>query len=420
MAIDPATIATVVEIGIKLYNFVDKAANKGEKGDALQPVITELHAIRQDINSLGEKLRLAIDGAVDTIVSDIRLTQLAQLPDAHAAVVDYLRTYPNPPTPPERNDPNYVVARGKTLDVVMYFLNHNELAFMGGFVYAMNARVEFMTSLDPCWFKNDPSYLNELRNAVNHLNGYISYIKAGINQQFRVNEHENFHFEQPDEPPFGHPIKVIDSITFSVTGFGQTFFAKTVPVSERATTRTTANNIRKQASLAKQNEIMTSYDQIAMTWNRLAANVASAAIQRALLPRAETSLVRINTSAPDVTSLQPIEPARELRAGNGEQDLEDPRYELPLRDMLLQILQSPEFQQRQQHALRGDDRRVSSFWVEKAFHREPTAEEASTLANVLKQFGYKAFFSTLAYSREYEERWGTSVPTPMLGEVVEA
>lgn len=70
--------------------------------------------------------------------------------------------------------------------------------------------------------------------------------------------------------------------------------------------------------------------------------------------------------------------------------------------------------------MRGDDRRVISFWVEKAFHREPTEEEASRLAKVLKQFGYKAFFSSLAYSREYEERWGTSVPTPMLGEGVEA
>jgi len=412
MPLDPATVAQIVEIGVKLYQFIDKVANKGEKGDPLQPIMTQLHAIRNDINKLGETLRLAIDNAVDEIVGDIRLTQLAQLPDAHSAIVDYLRTHPNPPSPPQRNDPNYVVARGKSFDVLTYFVNHAELAFMGGFIYAVNTRVEFITGLDLCWFQHDPQYISEIRNGVNHLKTYIGYIKLGIDRQVRMQEKENVHFEQPEEPPFGHPIKVVDSVTFTVSGLGQTFWTKTVPPDERAATRGQALGIRSQQSVAKQNEIMGPYDQIATTWNNLVANFASAAIQHALLPRA-AGTDAVGTRSLEVTALREIAPAPALRSTHAGEDVTEdppPRYALPLRDMLIKVLQSSEFQQRQERSLRSNDGRMVNFWFQKAFHRDPTHDELATLINILKHFGPKSFFACLGYSREYEERWGEGLP----------
>jgi hypothetical protein len=414
MPLDPATVAQVVEIGIKLYQFIDKVANKGEKGESLQPIMTQLHAIRGDINKLGETLRLAIDNAVDEIVGDIRLTQLAQLPDAHRAIVDYLRTHanPSPPSPPQRNDPNYVVARGKTSDVLTYFVNHAELAFMGGFIYAMNTRIEFVTGFDLCWFRNDPQYISEIRAGVNHLNTYISHIKLGIDQQVRMNERENVHFEQPEEPPFNKPIRIVDSVTFTVSGLGQTFWTKTVPPAQRVATRGQALGMRSQQSLAKQNEIMGPYDQIAATWNRLVANFASAAIQQALLPRGAVPTA-VGTQALEVTALREIAPTpaqRSMLAGEDRGEDQLPRYALPLRDVLIAVLQSPEFQQRQERSLQNNDGRAVNFWFQKAFHRTPTGDELATLMNVLKQFGPKSFFACLGYSREYEERWGEGLP----------
>lgn len=419
MAIDPATVATVIEIGIKLYDFIDKVAKKGEKGDQLQPVMTQLHAIRGDINRLGETLRKELDNLVDEIVGDIRLTQLAQLPDAHAAVADYLRTHPSPPSPPQRDDPNYVVARGKSSDVVAYFLGHSELAFMGGFIYAMNTRIEFMTALDVCWFQNNPEYVGQIRAGVNHLNMYINHIKFGLDKQVRLSEKENFHFEQPEPPPFTHPIKVVDSVTFTVTGFGQTFFNKTVDVGERAATRSQANAVRAQQAAAKKNEIMKSYDQIAATWNGLVANFASASIQAALLPRTEAAPIEVAGRMLEVTALRPLVSTSSSAAfEEGDMNTVDepqPRYELPLRDILMHVLDSAEFQQRQERLIGTGTDRLINFWCRKALHREPTSNEVATLANVLELFGHKSFFHCLSYSQEYEARWGEGLPAAELG-----
>ena len=137
MAIDPATIATVIEIGTKLYEFIDKVSNKGEKGDQLAPIVAKLDEIKVSINTMGERLRKDLDGVVDTIVGDIRLTQQARLPGAHAAIADYLRTHADTSQPPDVDNPNYIHARTATLDVKTYFRSHSELAFMGGFVQAI-------------------------------------------------------------------------------------------------------------------------------------------------------------------------------------------------------------------------------------------------------------------------------------------
>jgi hypothetical protein len=424
MAIDPAVITAAVEIGVKLYEFIDKLSNKGQKGDPLTPVMNQLHAIRNNINSMGEQLRKAIDGAVDTIVGDIRLTQLAQLPDAHAAVAAYLRTHANSTqTTPVLNDPNYVAARGKSSDVMHYFLGHNELAFMGGFIYAMNTRIEFIVGLDVCWFQNNPSYVTEIRNGVNHLNGYISRIKSGIDRQFRVNEKENIVFETPEEPPFTKPVRIVESVTFTVSGPTGSLWSRTVPPTQRSATRNAANSVRNQHAGAMKSQVMGPYDQIAATWNALVANHAAASIQSNLLPRSEANALTLNTTGLEVTALREIAPAATLRALSNDDDAGEAlevRFEVPLREVLIQVLESPEFHQRQERTLRGKDQRGSAFWVEKAFQREPTPEEAETLQNVLKLFGYKSFFHCLVYSREYEERWGSGVPVAATLETVEA
>jgi hypothetical protein len=421
MALDPATIAKVVEIGVKLYQFIDKVANKGEKGDQLQPIVDQLNAIRSDISSMGEKLRLALDGVKDEIIGDIRLTQQARLPGAHAAIRDYQRTHTDLTQRPDVNNANYVTARTVTLDVKTYFLGHTQLAFMGGFIQAMNARIAFIVGLDICWLQHNPEYVSEIREGVTHLQNYIAYIRSQVNQEYRLVEKENFIFVQPEEPPFDKPHKELVSVTFFVTGpGGQTFFNQTVPPEQRGATRSKAQAVRNQASTTGQNQVMGPYNQILAVWNGLVANAAAASVQRALLPDSESAPVQIESAALAVTALREVAPAQLLRAANGDQPTEavPARYELPMRDVVLAVLGSQEFQQRQERSLRGSDKRTVSFWYEKALQRKPSAEEAETLGKVLQLFGHRSFFHCLGYSREYEERWGAGLPVQDTAEPV--
>ena len=228
MAISPEVIGLIVETGIKLYEFIDKLS-KGERGDSLQPIVDQLHRIRHDINKMGESLRLALGQGVEQIIGDIRLTQLAQLPDAHAAIRDYLRTHTVPPQPPKRDDLNYVTARGKSSDVLTYFINHRELAFLGGFIYAMNTRIAFIVSLDLCWFRNDPQYIGEIRNGINHLMDYIARVKGSIDAGFKTQTKVNFEFDSSVKPPIRVPV----SHTITVLDQGTTIWKRTVDLVEQ-------------------------------------------------------------------------------------------------------------------------------------------------------------------------------------------
>lgn len=424
MALDPATISKVIAIGIQIYEFIDKVTNKGEHGDPLKPIVQRLNDIRTDIANLGQDFQRVIGEEIDTVLDEFRITQLAKLPAAQAAVADYLRTHQNPDLnlPPDRGDANYAQARGLTLEVKSYF-ERDQLEYMGGFFQAMNARVEFMTAPHLCWWKHNPEYIDELRRAVTHANGKISYVKAGINRQYRVSERVNTHIEheEPQEPPFDkpRPIKVVDSYTFSVNAGGQVLWSKTVPPAQRTTGRNAAEAARTSFAVAKQNEVMGNYDKTVAAWNGLLQQGAAASIQRALLPHSAAAPLAISRDALEITALRAIEPAQDLqRMSNGHAEGEAvsempvPRYELPLRDLLVKVLHSAEFQQRQQRSLQSSNGRLVNFWFDKAFQREPSSEEAQMLAGVIKLFGPKAFFSCLAYSREYEERWGAGLPLP--------
>jgi hypothetical protein len=393
MAIDPATVATVIEIGTKLYEFIDKVSNKGEKGDQLQPIIAKLDQIKASINVMGERLRKDLDGAVDTILDDIRLTQQSRIPGAHAAITDYLRTHPDTTQLPDLNNPNYVNARTTTLDVKTYFRSHHELAFMGGFIQAMNARIEFITALDQCWMVRNPEYVAEIRDGVNHLNAYLGYLRNRISAGITVKLATKMVVTDPTTKP---PLKEPVSYTASVVEGSKTLWTKTVPATDDqpAKVKSEANGVRAQHANARQKEVLSRFDQIVATWNGLVANAAVAAARQALLPNDELALDPHPALA--VTALPDLDTA----AATGKQDL-------PLREAALQVLDTPEFQRRNAR-LNG---RAVAFWFEKALSRRPTDEEAEALASVLDLFGHKAFFRALTYSTEYESRWGAGVPS---------
>lgn len=212
-----------------------------------------------------------------------------------------------------------MVARGKTSDVVTYFLNHNELAFMGGFIYAMNTRIEFITSLDSCWFSNDPAYVSEIRASISHLNSYIALIKRRIDAGFRVKVTTKFQIiDNTTKPPLKEPV----SHTFTVVSDdGQVLFTETVPADDRQAGQTTANNVRRQHSLSRQAQVMAPYDQIATTWNNLVVNFASASIQRVLSPHRETTPVQVAPNSLEITALREIEPAGTLRTTDDDQEV---------------------------------------------------------------------------------------------------
>lgn len=409
MAFSVAVVAEIVSIGKELYEFIDKVSS-GTKGDPLQPIVIKLDSIRTDIAQLGQTLLQAMDEQLDAILDEFRITQLSRIPGGHAAIADYLRTYaqPNLPEPPVFNDPNYVLARTTTSDVVQYFRDRSELVFMGGFVYAMNMRIEFITGLNQCWFRPENGYVDEIRRAVNQLNGYISRVKRDIDTNIKVHTKENVEFQEGQN---GKPIRVVVSVTYSVTGVN---WSKTVAPHDRATGLSAAKSVRNSRSAALQAEIMGYYDQIAAKWNGLIQNFASAAVQRALLPRASATPLLVESGRLAISNLQVVEPRNNgnLREAVASSEDKPPTYVVPLRDLLLDVLNSPEFEQRQDSALRSHDPRVVEMWFRKVYHREPTADESVTLVNVMKFFGHKSFFSCLCYSREYEQRYGEGLPNP--------
>lgn len=404
MAINPALISTVVGIGVKLYEFVDKVS-KGAEGDQLKPVLAQLEALRASINSMGADLRLALDGAVDQIIGDIRLTQLARLPGAHAAIADYQRTHPDRTGLPDVGNPNYVTARTTTLDVKNYFLGHHELAFMGGFIDAMNARIAFMVGTDDCWSHRNPEYVGEIQQGIAHLSGYIAYIKSRISAGFVVKLTTKFAIDNSVKPPQKEPV----SYTATVTGdTGTVLFTKTVPATDDQPTKVhnEAKAVRNQRAAARQAEVMGVYDQILARWNGLVGSSAATAMQRALLPGPDAEPLSIENPAAAVTALHAVVPDGE-RNGSAERPT---GFAVPLRELAMQVLASSRFQERHQRLLRRDGQRMVEFWVRTALQRDPSADEAAALTGVLTHFGATSFFHALAYSGEYEGLWGAGVP----------
>lgn len=415
MAFSLAVVAEIVSIGKNLYDFIDKVSS-GTKGDPLQPIVIKLDSIRSDIAQLGQTLLEAMDEQLDAIMDEFRITQLSRIPGAHASIAAYLRTHPTLPEPPVENDVNYALARTTTSDVVQYFRDRSELVFMGGFVYAMNMRIEFITGLNTCWFRPENGYIDEIRRAVTQLNGYISRVKRDIDSSIRVNTKENIEFEEGQN---GKPIKVVVSVTYTVTGVS---WSKTVDPQDRSAGYSAAKSVRDSHSSARQAEIMGYYDQIAAKWNGLVQQFASASVQRALLPRSGSAPLLVTSGRLAVSNLRMLDPQSNsnMRKANllGNED-ESPTYIVPLREVLLDILNSAEFEQRQDSALRSNDPRIANMWFRKAFHREPTADESVTLVNVMKLFGHKSLFSCLCYSREYEELYGEGLPTPKGTDLIE-
>jgi hypothetical protein len=83
---------------------------------------------------------------------------------------------------------------------------------------------------------------------------------------------------------------------------------------------------------------------------------------------------------------------------------------LPMRDVLLGVLTSSAMRDRHSLLVKGAERRVVLTWFEKAFRREPSPSELTTLMQVVQLFGNNAFFGCLAYSNEYEDRFGDGIP----------
>jgi hypothetical protein len=80
-----------------------------------------------------------------------------------------------------------------------------------------------------------------------------------------------------------------------------------------------------------------------------------------------------------------------------------------LRDTLVQVLGADEFQQRHKRG-EADAARFVPYRFRKALHGEPTNGDAEVLAGVLNLFGRRSLFACVAYSDEYDERWGDGAP----------
>ena len=275
-----------------------------------------------------------------------------------------------------------------------YFLGHTELAFIGGFIQAMNARIEFITALDVCWFARNPEYAVEVREGLAHLNNYLGYLRSRISAGFTVTVTTKMQVIDPTtKPPLQEPV----SHTARVAEGGSTIWTKTVPATDNqpAAVRAEANAVRSQAARTQQDDVLAQVDEVASTWNAVAGSPLQQPCSRRCFLASETRIAAQPALALDVAlpDLDAVAPGDALN--------------LPLREVAMQVLDTAEFQQRN---ARLDDRAVS-FWFEKALGRKPTDQEAATLDGVLRLFGHKSFFRALAYSTEYESRWAAGVPT---------
>jgi len=403
--IDPATVSLYVAIGASLLNFAGTLIG-GKTGDALTSLSGSLNNLNFKMQQLGQQLDAIVTG-INEAISSIDQSKISQIAAAHDQMLAYQKSFPNGvPQVADANNINYALANQNTHDAISYFqsVNRGVFMFMPSLCHVTNTRLEVASTSWPCWFARSnpgqPAFTGELNTSSGRLSSLLSQARAQVAKAVTLKPIQ----ERFDDPPLLATIgwMVVDGEQSKVV-----FSAKNPDDPDKV--RKAADTFRTSYVTQKANSMLSNYSGTNGQWTSLVAAHASAGIQRALdLGDAKMFLRYINPDSlvmEDTASAQGVNSAKVV-----------PYRPLPMRDVLLDMLTSKAFRDRHGLLVKGADKKSVRFWFEKAFHREPSPGELQALIGVVEIFGFDSLFAAIAYSGEYERRYGDGIPVSFTGD----
>lgn len=406
-AINPATIALFVQIGSSLLTFASSLFG-GKTGAALNDIAKAVNAFGSGLLTVSAELQKVLT-QVDAAITAIDQTQRSKLAPVHSQVMAYLSAFPNGvPQVAATGNFNYALANDATATTLDYFqsVSRGPIAMMPTLCHASNTRMELAISTWPCWYTQSnaaqPAFTDELNRSSGQLGIYLSGARGSIGGEYNVKAilpkphpaSADGAVGGPGGPP-GPP----DPIGWQVREGTKVVWQK---MDDAAYPE--AKKVMQGLKTKRQNEVLGGYIGTLDRWTNMTARLGGAGVARALdVGDAQTFLRFVNPSSLVMED-------RDASAAADDEQCVIYRA-LPMRDVLLDILTSKAMRDRHGLLVQGADKRAVNTWFEKTFFRQPTPNEQAALLRVVELFGANAIFGTLAFSDEYERRFGDGLPS---------
>ncbi|MGH9630883.1 MAG: hypothetical protein ACRD7E_21435 [Bryobacteraceae bacterium] len=408
-AVNPATIAAFVQIGVSLLSFAATLFG-GKTGAALNEIASTINGLNMQLLTIANDTQKML-AQIEETINSIDQQELSKLSPVHSQIMAYMGAFPNgAPDLADTNNLNYALANQTTGSSVAYFQNINRgpITFMPILCHATNSRMELAISTWACWWNQNspaqPFFNQELNTSSGKLSSNIFFARKHVGKDIFIKVLKSSGRSVARDTPIDHdPPSPPETIGYQVKEGGTVLWEKMDPGAYGE-----ALNRKAGFKRQRENEKLAGYIGTLDRWANMSARLAPAGIERALnLGDAKTFMRYVNPSA--LVMEEPEENARALGLdGSG------PVYRaLPMRDILLDILTSDTMRARHGLLVKGADKRAVNTWFEKTFFRKPSPAELGALVQVAELFGNDAFFGCLAYSDEYKTRFGDGIPGPV-------
>jgi hypothetical protein len=397
--VDPATISALVSAGALVLDFIGHLVG-GKTGAALSGLSAQIDGLSTQLMSIAAKAQEIIMKVEETITA-VDTQSLAMASPVHDQVLAYSSAFPQGvPATADTKNPSYVFADNNSKTAITYFQDigpaRGPIAFMPSLCHVTNTRMEVAVSCWQCWWLSDsahPNYATEINVSAGHLDQKIQMATPGCGAKVVVKAIKGKVSVRDDgnDPPDPQ-----GTIGWQVIDDGKVVFSKLDP-----NALAEANRVAGQLRADKATQILGNFRGVHANWVNAVAGAASAGIQRAL---------NLGDAKQFMRYVNPGTLAMVDHVGNGSKNGTTYRT-LPLRDILLDMLTSGQMKHRHGLLVKGADTRSVKFWFDKTFHREPSPSELRALLKVVEIFGYDSLFGCLAYSDEYEKRYGDGIPS---------
>lgn len=395
-AIDPATILAFTQVAVSIATFIGQLIG-GKTGSALTDAANAINGLGKAMLDIANDTQKILH-QVDAAISSIDQLALADLAGVHTQITGYMSAFPNGvPQVADVGNINYALAQNNTAKALNYFQNignRGPVAFMPSLCHATNSRLELAVSAWPCWYVQNSPAQPDFNQQTNVSNGLLSSNIAAAHPKVLdlVRVKQLTQFLEPGMPAVTIGWQVIDTNKVVWTRMDPDAIGE-------------ALNEKKKRQTQKVEAVLGKFMLTRDHWANMSARFSSAGIARALEIGDGSTFVRyVNPSA-----LLMEEPAESVRALGADGKM--PVYRaLPMRDILLDLLTSEAMRARHGLLVKGADKRAVSRWFEKTFFRAPSPTELAALAQVAELFGSGALFGCLAWSDEYQTRFGDGLP----------